>query len=78
MENRKSYTDLVKAYAMTQIKNENFMVEIYAEMILQELLLTKRKEQIRKKIDSALDRRDIKAFSLLTDELIELEKQFGS
>ena len=50
MENRKSYTDLVKAYAMTQIKNENFMVEIYAEMILQELLLTKRKEQIGKRL----------------------------
>ncbi|MGE6260974.1 IDEAL domain-containing protein [Heyndrickxia sporothermodurans] len=78
MENKKSYTDLVKAYAMTQIKNEKFMAEIYAEMILNELLLTKRKEQLVKKIDLALDRKDKKAFLLLTDELMDIEKQFGT
>lgn len=78
MEKKKSYTELVKAYAMTQIKNEKFMAEIYAEMILNELLLTKRREQIVKKIDFALDRRDKKTFLLLTAELKELERQFGS
>ncbi|MGW9607690.1 IDEAL domain-containing protein, partial [Heyndrickxia sporothermodurans] len=68
----------VKEYAMTQIKNEKFMAEIYAEMILNELLLTRRKEQIMKRIDLALDYKDKRTFLLLTDELKELEKQFGS
>ncbi|MGE8205158.1 IDEAL domain-containing protein [Heyndrickxia sp. NPDC080065] len=78
MENKKSYTEMVKAYAMTQIKNEKFMAEIYSEMILNEILLTRRKEQIVKKIDIALDIRDKNAFLLLTNELREIEKQFGS
>ncbi|QQZ08270.1 IDEAL domain-containing protein [Heyndrickxia vini] len=78
MEKKESYTEMVNAYAMTQIKNEKFMAEIYAEMILNELLLTRRKEVIVKKIDLALDCKDKRAFLLLTDELKELEKQFGS
>ncbi|MEK5522303.1 hypothetical protein B5V89_10240 [Heyndrickxia sporothermodurans] len=78
MEKKKSYTEMVKEYAMTQIKNEKFMAEIYAEMILNELLLTRRKEQIMKRIDLALDYKDKQTFLLLTDELKELEKQFGS
>jgi uncharacterized protein YpiB (UPF0302 family) len=78
MEKKKSYTELMKDYAMTQLKNEKFMMQIYSDMILNELVLKKQKEQILHKIDNALDCKDKGAFVQLTNELKELEEKFGS
>ncbi|KHD85898.1 IDEAL domain-containing protein [Heyndrickxia ginsengihumi] len=77
MENKKSYSDLTKAYAMTQIQMEQFLDKIYADMVLNELILKKEKEKILEQIDHALDLRDKEQFFQLTNELQQLEMKFG-
>ena len=78
MERKKSYTELMKDYAMTQLKNEKWMMHIYSDMILNELILKRQKEQILREIDHALDNKDKNCFMKLTNELKALEERFGS
>ena len=77
MEKKKSYAEIVKAYAMTRIQSERFMEELFTDMMLNELLLSNQKERLLKKIDCALDKKDKNTFTLLTEELKDLTKQFG-
>ncbi|MED1202470.1 IDEAL domain-containing protein [Heyndrickxia acidicola] len=77
MEKKKSYAEIVKAYAMTRIQSERFMEELFTDMMLNELLLSTKKERLLKKIDDALDNKDKETFKLLTEELKGLTKQFG-
>jgi uncharacterized protein YpiB (UPF0302 family) len=62
---------------MTRIQSERFMEELYTDMMLNELLLSNQKERLLKRIDCALDRKDKNTFTLLTEELKDLTKQFG-
>ncbi|PKR86705.1 IDEAL domain-containing protein [Heyndrickxia camelliae] len=78
MEKKKSYTELMKDYAMTQLQNEKWMLHIYSDMILNELILKRQREQILREIDNALDIKDKKQFMKLTNELKNLEERFGS
>ncbi|MBS4171986.1 IDEAL domain-containing protein [Bacillus sp. FJAT-49736] len=78
MERKKSYTELMKDYAMTQLQNEKLMMQIYSDMVLNELVLKRQKELLLYKIDEALDRKDKKNFMKLTSDLKVLQERFGS
>jgi uncharacterized protein YpiB (UPF0302 family) len=75
----KSYSDLMKLGAMKRNKmKENFVQDLYIEMLLSEIQLTLEKEKLLKKIDCAIDRRDQKTFLLLSGQLKEINKRFGT
>ncbi len=57
---------------------ENFVLNLYIEMLLAEIQLTSEKEKLLKKIDSAIDGHDKKSFLLLSREYIDLTKRFGT
>jgi uncharacterized protein YpiB (UPF0302 family) len=77
--NEKSYTDLMKLGAMkrNQMK-ENFVQDLYIDMLLSEIQLTVEKEKLLRKIDSAIDRRDKRSFLLLSGQLKDINKRFGT
>ncbi len=75
----KSYTELMKISAMNRNQaKENFVLNLYIEMLLAEIQLTSEKEKLLKKIDSAIDGHDKKSFLLLSREYIDLTKRFGT
>ncbi len=76
--NEKSYTELMKIGAMKRQKKENYVQDLYIEMLLAEVQLNIEKEKLLKKIDCAIDHRDKKAFFLLSGQLRELNKRFGT
>nr|WP_263328393.1 IDEAL domain-containing protein [Neobacillus sp. Marseille-Q6967] len=76
--NEKSYTELMKIGAMKRQKRENFVQDLYIDMLLSEIQLTVEKEKLLKKIDSAIDHRDQVSFVHLAAKLRELNKRFGS
>ncbi|MDR7001350.1 IDEAL domain-containing protein [Neobacillus niacini] len=76
--NEKSYTELMKIGAMKRQKKENYVQDLYIEMLLAEVQLNIEKEKLLKKIDCAIDHRDKKAFFLLSGQLRELTKRFGT
>lgn len=71
MERKKSYQELLKEYTMTQGQREAKALEWQTEIFLSDLLKKRREEQLRAKIDAALDRRDEDAFIKLTEQLKE-------
>lgn len=76
----KSYTELMKISAMNrhnQVK-ENFVQNLFIEMLLAEIQLTSEKEKLLEKIDMALDNRDKNEFLLLAKQYSELNKRFGN
>ena len=77
--NEKSYTELMKLGAMkrNQLK-ENFVQDLYIDMLLSEIQLTVEKEKLLRKIDSAIDRRDKQSFLLLSGQLKDINKRFGT
>ncbi|WML57214.1 IDEAL domain-containing protein [Neobacillus sp. PS2-9] len=77
--NEKSYTELMKLGAMkrNQLK-ENFVQDLYIDMLLSEIQLTVEKEKLLRKIDSAIDRRDKRLFLLLSGQLKDINKRFGT
>ena len=77
--NEKSYTDLMKLGAMkrNQMK-ENFVQDLYIDMLLSEIQLTVEKEKLLRKIDLAIDRRDKRLFLLLSGQLKDINKRFGT
>ncbi|GER65773.1 hypothetical protein BpJC7_21580 [Weizmannia acidilactici] len=77
MENKKSYSDLPKESAMTQIQMEKFVEHIYTDMLLNEIMLNKQKEKLLEQIDHVLDLRDKEQFMELTNELKKINLQFG-
>ena len=76
--NEKSYTELMKLGAMKRQRKENFVQDLYIDMLLSEIQLTVEKEKLLKKIDCAIDLRDKKDFHLLSKQLIEINKRFGT
>lgn len=79
MKNEKSYAELMKSYAMNRKNGEkDYILSLYVEMILNEAILLSEKEKLLKEIDLALDRRDKHSFYALSEQLIDLEKRFGS
>lgn len=75
----KSYTELMKLAAMNRNKmKENFIQDLYIDMLLREIQLTIEKEKLLRKIDSSLDLKDEKSFRLLTVQLREVNKRIGT
>ncbi|WP_040204478.1 IDEAL domain-containing protein [Neobacillus jeddahensis] len=75
----KSYTELMKLGAMKRARmKENFVQDLYIDMLLSEIQLTVEKEKLLQKIDSAIDCRDKKTFYLLSNELNKINKRFGT
>jgi len=75
----KSYTELMKISAMNRNQaKENFIQNLYIEILLAEIQLTSEKEKLVKKIDNAIDNNDKETFLLLSKEFIELTKRFGT
>jgi len=59
-------------------EKENFIQNLYIEILLAEIQLTSEKEKLVKKIDNAIDDNDKETFLLLSKEFIELTKRFGT
>lgn len=76
--NEKSYTELMKLGAMKRQRKENFVQDLYIDMLLSEIQLTVEREKLLKKIDCAIDHQDKKDFYLLSKQLIEINKRFGT
>ncbi|WP_066317117.1 IDEAL domain-containing protein [Bacillus sp. FJAT-29814] len=75
----KSYTELMKIAAMKRNRmKENFVQDLYIDMLLSEIQLTVEKEKLMRKIDLAIDRRDKKSFLHLSSKLKEINKKFGT
>lgn len=77
--NEKSYTELMKLGAMKRNRlKENFVQDLYIDMLLSEIQLTVQKEKLLQKIDVAIDSRDEKSFLLLSGQLKEINERFGT
>lgn len=76
--NEKSYTELMKIAAMKRQRKENFVQDLYIEMLLSEIQLTVEKEKLLRKIDSAIDHRDKNSFYHLSRQLRDINKRFGT
>jgi uncharacterized protein YpiB (UPF0302 family) len=77
--NDKSYTELMKIGAMKRNKmKENFVQDLYIDMLLTEIQLTIEKEKLLQKIDFAIDHRDKTSFLKLSGQLKEINKRFGT
>ncbi|WP_251040715.1 IDEAL domain-containing protein [Bacillus sp. ISL-45] len=64
---------------MKRIKaKESFVLDLYVDMLISEIQLNTRKEKLMSKIDKAIDERDKIMFLTLTEELKDLNKQFGT
>jgi uncharacterized protein YpiB (UPF0302 family) len=75
----KSYTELMKLAAMKRKQmEENYVQDLYIEMLLTEIQLTVEKEKLLNKIDLAIDHRDRRAFKILSGQLKEITKRFGT
>ncbi len=79
MNHEQSYTEMMTSSSMQKhLGKETFILEIYVDMMLQELILKAEKEKLTHKIDAALDVRDKELFDQYCSELRELNKRFGS
>jgi len=77
--NENSYSELMKSGAKKRNRSkENYVQDLYIDMLLSEIQLKMEKERILRKIDSAIDRRDKKSFLSFSKELNEINKRFGS
>ncbi|WP_079507976.1 IDEAL domain-containing protein [Mesobacillus jeotgali] len=75
----KSYSETMKASVMKRIKaKESFVLDLYVDMLISEIQLNTRKEKLMTRIDKAIDERDKILFLTLTEELKDLNKQFGT
>ena len=78
MNNEKSYSELVKAHANKKSKTSATIQDILIEMIINESILTYRRENLEKQIDDALDTKNKLLFLKLSTEMNQLLKQFGT
>ena len=77
--NEQSNTDLIKAHILKQKKlKEGYMLDLYMEMFLAEILLKHEKEELLNKIDLAIDERNRNHFMELSNQYKELDKRFGT
>jgi uncharacterized protein YpiB (UPF0302 family) len=74
-----SYTELTKSNSMNKKKlKEGYMLDLYIDMFLAEILLKAEKEKLINKIDAAIDERNQKSFMELSAQYKELSKRFGT
>lgn len=74
-----SYTELMKYGAMNKKKlKEDFMLQLYIEMLLNEILLKAEKKKLMEQIDRAIDEKNYENFMQLSKQYKELNKRFGS
>lgn len=78
MKNEKSYSELVKSYAMNKSKKDVYLKELLIDMVIHESILTYKKTQLGRQIDEALDAKDKQQFDLLSHEWNEVNKMFGT
>jgi uncharacterized protein YpiB (UPF0302 family) len=57
---------------------ENFVQDLYIDMLLSEIQLKIEKEKLLRKIDLALDGRDKKSFLHLSGQLKDINNRFGT
>ncbi|MBP2241108.1 uncharacterized protein YpiB (UPF0302 family) [Cytobacillus eiseniae] len=77
--NEKSYTELMKKSAMRKKKlKESYVLDLYIDMLLSEVLLTKERARLMKEINKALDTGNKSAFLHLSKQYKEISKQFGT
>lgn len=57
---------------------ESFVLDLYIDMLLSEILLKKEKTKLMKKIDEAIDTENKRAFIHLSKQYQELTKRFGT
>jgi uncharacterized protein YpiB (UPF0302 family) len=62
---------------MNQVQMEKFVDHIFTDMVLNEILLNKEREELLKQIDLALDLHDKEQFMKLTNELKQINLKFG-
>ena len=75
----KSYSEMMKASVMKRLKaKEAFVKDLYVDMLITEIQLKNQKEKLLVKIDKAIDERNRALFFTLTEELINLDKKFGT
>ncbi|MFD6440547.1 IDEAL domain-containing protein [Peribacillus sp. NPDC060186] len=78
MKNEKSYSESVKSLSMSEMKNDAVVQEMLIDMIIQESVLTTKKNILSKQIDEALDAKDKPLFLKLSSDMNILLKQFGN
>lgn len=77
--NEKSYTELMKKEAMKKKRlRESFVLDLYIDSLLTEVLLNREKERLMNQIDAAIDKGDQSSFKRLSQKYIELVKKFGN
>lgn len=67
MENRKSYSEIMKTRSV-KTKAEDYMLDVYIRMIFDEAWFNHRKKMLEEKINEALDKKDREAFMVLSKE----------
>lgn len=78
LKNEKSYSESVKSLSMSEMKNDAVVQEMLIDMIIQEAVLTTKKNILEKQIDEALDKKNKPLFLKLSSEMNVLLKQFGN
>ena len=78
LKNEKSYSESVKSLSMSEMKNDAVVQEMLIDMIIQEAVLTTKKNILAKQIDEALDKKNKPLFLKLSSEMNVLLKQFGN
>ena len=77
--NEKSYTELMKKSAMKKKRRkEAYVLELYIDILLSEILMNIEKEQLIKKIDAAIDEGNKQVFMDLSKQYKELAKRYGT
>jgi uncharacterized protein YpiB (UPF0302 family) len=77
--NEKSYTELMKKNAMKRKKlKESYVLDLYIDMLLSEVLLISEKNNLMKEIDQSLEEGNKLAFIRLSKQYTELSKRFGT
>ncbi|KIL47357.1 MULTISPECIES: IDEAL domain-containing protein [Jeotgalibacillus] len=78
MENNKSFAEFMNESTVPQKQSsEMTMMEIYVDMVLNEILIRHRKEKLLIAINDALDQKDQKAFMEYSKELNTLKDTHG-
>jgi uncharacterized protein YpiB (UPF0302 family) len=74
-----SYTELLKSRSMNKRKQkEHYVLNLYIEMLLSEILLKAEKERLSIQIDQAIDRQDKVSFNQLSKQYKEICSRFGN
>lgn len=77
--NEKSYTELMKKSAMKKKKRkETYVLDLYIDILLNEILMNIEKEKLIKKIDVAIDEGNEPVFIDLSKQYKQLIERFGT